>query len=286
MNKEKKEKLLADEFAAGLLKSEVPEKSEEVLDSELFGKELFEKNAPEEEKEPPDGADIFDCGKGIRIPEEAVAAFAKAAGKSVGEVIEIYQKGCCFDELARRCKAAEKDSDAFEKIAGIRGIEKEELKEEILSVIEKARFEKAVALIEEENPGIAKEVAEELAKFRLGEKGNEPQKNERHEKEKRLVEKIRELDLFAEKHSPEGVKTLDRSIVDEWEKGLPLEKAFYNYLLISENKKLLEEIENMKKGRAIEDQKVYAKAHSPGSVSSPAGNAKLDEFIEGLFKEY
>ena len=65
-----------------------------------------------------------------------------------------------------------------------------------------------------------------------------------------------------------------------------LEKAFYNYLLISENKKLLEEIENMKKGRAIEDQKVYAKAHSPGSVSSPAGNAKLDEFIEGLFKEY
>lgn len=285
MKKERKEKLLSDEFAAELLKNEIPEKEEPVGDSELFGKDFFEKTAPEEEKEPV-GADIFDCGKNIRIPEEAVAAFAKAAGKSIGEVIEIYQKGCCFDELMKRYKAGTADTEAFEKIAGIRGIGKEEIKAEILGVIEKAQFEKALALIEEENPGISKETAAELARFRLEKKKPQILEKKKSEKEKRLAEKIREIDSFSEKHSAEGIKSIDRSVLAEWEKGTPLEKAFYNFMLMEENKRLSEEIEKMKTEKTMDDQKAYAKTHSAGSVSSSAKNVKLDEFIEGLFKEY
>lgn len=285
MNRERKEKLLFDEFSAGLLENEIPEETAPG-ETELFGKAAEEKAKAEEKKEEPIGIDILDCGKNIRISEEAAAAFAKAAGKSVGEVIEIYQKGCCFDELMKRYKNSAKDSEAFNKIAAIRGIGKDELKNEILGVIEKAQFEKAVAQIEEENPGISKETAAELAAFRLEKRKPEAEKGETAEKEKRIAEKIREIDSFTEKHSAEGIKALDRSVVEEWEKGIPLEKAFYNFMLMQKNKKLLEEIENMKREKMMDDQKTYARAHSAGSVSSSAKNLKPDEFIEGLFKEY
>ena len=55
---------------------------------------------------------------------------------------------------------------------------------------------------------------------------------------------------------------------------------------MQENRKLLEEMENLKNRNAREDQKNYAREHSSGSASSAAGKAKFDEFIEGLFKEY
>lgn len=285
MKEKRKENQITDEFVRGILEKEELEKPEEIGDGELFGKEIFEKEKEPEEKEIK-GIDIPEYGKEIRVPKEAVMAFAKAMGKDVGEIIEIYQKGCCFDELMRRFAEAKRDSAAFEKIAGIRGIGKEEIREEILGVLEKARLEKSAMEIMEANPGINKETAEELAKFRLEAKKPQKEENSESRKQKEIREKLREIDIFMANHVPEGIETLDNSIIDEWEGGIPLEKAFCNFMLMQENKKLLEEIEKMKQGKAIDDQRSYAREHSVGSVYSPAQSAKLDEFIEGLFREY
>ena len=285
MKEKRKENQIADEFVRGILEKEEPEKPEEIGDGELFGKEIFEKEKEPEEKEIK-GIDIPEYGKKIRVPKEAVMAFAKAMGKDVGEIIEIYQKGCCFDELMRRFAEAKRDSAAFEKIAGIRGIGKEEIREEILGVLENARLEKSAMEIMEANPGINKETAEELAKFRLEARKPQKEENSESKKQREIREKLREIDAFMANHVPEGIETLDNSIIDEWEGGIPLEKAFGSFMLMQENKKLLEEIEKMKQGKAIDDQRSYAREHSAGSVYSPAQSAKLDEFIEGLFREY
>lgn len=286
MKKERKENPAADEFISELL-GRKEEKAEEIGDGELFGKgNLFDEPEEKTEQEEIFGKDILDFGREICVPKEAVLAFAKAMGKDAGEIIEIYQKGSCFDELMRRFNIAKKDTEVFEKIAGIRGIGKEEIKEEILGVLKKARFEKAVAEIEEANPGIDREIAEELAKFRIEAKKPRKDEKEKNEEEKKIRERLKEIDRFMAKHSSEGVETLDNSVIDEWENGVPLEKAFCSFMLIQENKRLLEEIEKMKQGKTMDDQRSYAREHSVGSVYSPVGNEKIDEFIEGLFREY
>ena len=284
MKKERKENPVREEFIEGLFGAKVPEK--EIGDDELFGKDIAEHENPEEkpEKENEHGLDILEHGREIRVPAEAVAAFAKGMGKTPGEIIDIYQKGCCFDELMKRYLAAKGDTDAFEKIAGIRGIGKDEMKEEILGVLENAKMEKIIREIEEANPGMNRETAEELANFRLSAK--KPQEKEKNKANRKILEKIREIDDFMAKHSAEGIDTIDNSIIEEWEGGVPLESAFGRYILMQENRKLLEEMENLKNRNAREDQKNYAREHSSGSASSAAGKAKFDEFIEGLFKEY
>lgn len=282
MKEKRKEKNEADEFIAGILEKEEPAELNEIGDGELFGKEIFEK----EKEEPMRGIDVPEYGKEIRVPKEAVMAFAKAMGKDAGEIIEIYQKGCCFDELMCRFTEAKRDSDAFEKIAGIRGIGKEEMKKEIFGVLEKARLEKSAMEIMENNPGMNRETAEELAKFRIEAKGLEKKEKGKNPEQKKIRNKLREIDVFMTNHAPEEIETLDNSIIDEWESGIPLEKAFGSFMLMQENRKLLEEIERMKQGKAVDDQRNYAREHSAGSVYSSAQSAKLDEFIEGLFKEY
>ncbi len=286
MKKEKRENPLREEFIEELIGAEKPEEKEFIDDDEFFGEGIAEHENPKEkqEKRNEHALDFLDHGRKIKIPVEAAEALAKALGKNAGEIIDICQKGCCFDELMKRYLAAKKDTEVFEKIAGIRGIGKEEMKEEILGVLENAKLEKAIKMIEEENPGIGREIAEELAKFRLADQ--KPKAREENEEEKRLLEKIREIDSFMAKHSGEGVKTIDRSVIEEWEEGIPLEKAFGRYLLLEENRKLLEEMENMKNIKTKDDQRTYAKEHSAGSAATANGKAKFDEFIEGLFKEY
>ena len=284
MKEEKKKKSVQEEFIEELVGENALQK-EKIEDDELFGKDVtFDEHEKAEEEKPEHGFDFVEHGRNINIPKEAVAAFAKAAGRTIGEVIDIYQKGCAFDELMKRYKESKADTEAFEKIANIRGIKKEDIRAEILGVLENAKLEKIICEIEEANPGMNRETAKELAQYRISAK--KPQKKEKNQEEEKLRKKLRELDDFMANHLKEGVEELDNNVLEEWEKGVPLEKAFAGYLLFEENRKLMEEIENMKNTAAKEEQKNYAKEHSAGSVASASKKQKLDEFIEGLFKEY
>ena len=69
-------------------------------------------------------------------------------------------------EKTEKEEKKKEDSEIFEKLAQIRGISKEEMKNEILWALEKAETEKAVQEILEGNPGMNRETAKELAKFR------------------------------------------------------------------------------------------------------------------------
>lgn len=213
---------------------------------------------------------------------EAVEAFAKSLGKKPEEIFEILQKGKEFDELSEKFGEAKKDTEVFEKLAKLRGISKDEMKEEILWALERATVEKAVAEIMEENPGMNRETARELADFRFEKNRAENFVPEEDASEAMLSE----LEEFLAKHSGEGIERLAGSVVEEWEGGIPLEAAFEKNRLFKENEKLLAEIEKFKNEQIKENQKIYAKEHSTGSATSAAGIFGADEFAEGLFKEY
>ena len=184
--------------------------------------------------------------------------------------------------LSEKLGKAKGDSEIFEKLAEMRGISKEEMKEEILWALEKATTEKAVNEIMAANPGMNRETAKELALFRLElkkEKKTEPE-------EDRNEAMLSELEKFLAKHSGEGIEKLPNETVEEWEKGIPLETAFEKNRLFKENEKLFAEIEKMKNEKIKDAQKIYAKEHAPGSGTSAAGVSGFDEFVEGLFKEY
>lgn len=287
MKKEKRKRTENEEFIEGLLEEETKVPEKEIGDDELFGSENLDGEHDDTEKaEDEHKLDFVEHGRIFGVPAKAVEAFAKAAGKSAGEVIGIYQKGCCFDELLKRYAAARKDSEAFEKIAKIRGIDKEEMKAEIMDVIENARFEKAVARIEQANPGMSRETAEELAKFRIEAEKTRSVKKQKNEKAEEIRRKLLEIDNFMAAHSAEGLGKINNGIVEEWENGVPLEKAYRTYVLENEKQKLLEEIEELKNYKTKDGQKFYAAEHSAGSARSSVKGAKIDEFIEGLFKEY
>jgi len=172
-------------------------------------------------------------------------------------------------------------SEIFEKLAKIRGISKEEMKNEILWALEKAETEKAVREILFGNPGMNRETAKELAKFR-----KEAKKPKEEKKEDKSREKLLELDEFILKHSEEALRTLANSVIDEWEGGIPLETAFEKYRAVEEKKKLSEEVEKLLNEKEKEEQKKHAKEFGPGSAVSAAGIFGIDEFSVGLFKEY
>lgn len=264
MKKEKEEEIFLEE----LLEKSF-EKEEKPFDEEnFFREEEFEKKETEQDKD-----SVF---------EKALLDFAKAIGKKPEELSEILKKGEEFDELSEKSEKMKGDSEVFEKLAEIRGISKEEMKEEILWALEKAVFEKAVSEIIEANPGMNRETAKELANFRLEVKKAKQQKPEEEASEKMLSE----LEKFLAAHSGEGIEKLSGAIVGEWEGGIPLETAFEKHRLFKENRKLLEEIERMKNEKEKEAHKNYAREHSPGSATSAAGTVAIDEFVEGLFKEY
>lgn len=235
--------------------------------------ELFDEKDFTEEEEP------F-AGEKTAL-EKAFFAFAEAAGKKPEEIEEILRKGMEFDEISRKYGKAKEDSGIFEKLAEIRGISGEEMRNEILWALEKAVTEKAVFEIMEENPGMNRETARELALYRRN-----AEKPEKKEPENKIAEKLRELDEFIERHSDENIRFLDNSVIGEWEKGIPLETAFEKYTAVLKNSELSAEIEKMKKEQIRKGQGDYAREHSPGSAAAFMKKEAADDFVAELFKEY
>ena len=287
MEKEKKE--LEKAVFEKLFEEKSLEKAEEKADTEFFGEEDFEgkedlEHEEAKEENPEHGDYLFnEHGMDFSADKKAVEAFAKAVGRRPEEVIRIYENGCRYEKVFEELLEARKDSESFEKLAKLRGLSKEKMKAEIFGAIEKAKTEKIVEKLMEENPGMNRETAVELAKFRINAK-----KPEAKEKEADMTEKLeamlREMEIFASRHR--DIENLDNEVIEEWEKGVPLEKAFLNFYAEAEKKKLIDEIEKMKLEKEKNERKAYMKEHSPGSATSAAGTAVKDAFIEGLFKEY
>lgn len=258
------------------------EGTEPETEKETEGAESTGKDAESE----PEMISFKEAGKEFSAPKEAVEAFAKAVGRSVENIIDVYQKGCNYDKLNEKLSAALKDSEAFEKIAAMRNMQKDALREELLASLDKAEIDKAVARIKDENPGISEETARELAKFRLNEQKPkaEPVKEESEDSEETAA-RLREVEMFQANHPELG--TLPNEVIELWEKsGISLEKAFEGF----QNKNKVEELEKkiaaLEKENMKKEQKVYAKETSPGSANSAAGKPAVDPFVEGLFAKY
>ncbi len=223
---------------------------------------------------------LSDFEHGALSTEEAFEQLAKALGKNPEEVNEIWGRGS-DEALTEKLKNAEKDNSLFEELAALRGISKEEIKEEMLWALKKANEERLVAEILEENPEIPKETALELAKLRLG-----AQKEKEEPEKEDFGKKLEELDEFIITHRGEAVEALAGEVLDAWEKGIPLEEAYKKFELLKQNETLAKEMEVMKQAKLLEEQKLYAKNHTPGSASTAADTLGLDEFAAGLFREY
>lgn len=266
-------------------RGEVPAETEEtgpVGDKGLEGAKSTEKDA----ESVPEMISFKEAGKKFSAPKEAVEAFAKAVGRDVNNLIDIYQKGCNYDKLNDKLSSALKDSEAFEKIAAMRNMQKDALREELLASLDKAEIDRVVAKIKSENPGITEETARELAKFRLNEQKPkaEPVK-EVEDNSEETAARLREVEMFQANH-PE-LPALPNEVIELWEKtGISLEKAFEGF----QNKNKVEELEKkiaaLEKENMKKEQKAYANETSPGSATSAAGTVDVDEFVEGLFKEY
>ena len=221
--------------------------------------------------------EIFEHGE--KKPE--ISMILESIEKEPEKAAEIWKKGLEAEKIFAEFNEAKGDSEIFERLSEIRGITKEEMKEEILWAMNRAETEAGVLAVMEENPGMNRKTAEELFSFRKGmRKKEEPKKNGSWD------EKLKELDEFLVKHYEEKIDKFDKKVVEEWESGIPLEKAFEAVRLFNENRKMLEEMEVLKSEAEKIKSKVYAREHSTGSATSGAGVLKQDEFIEGLFREY
>lgn len=225
-------------------------------------------------------------GKEFGVPEEAVEAFAKGVGRDSASIIDIYQKGCNYDALLRRFNEANEFSEAFEKIAGFQNRTKEEVKAELLEMIERIPVDRMTAEIQKANPGMTEAVARELAEHRIGlSKPKAEEKPKEEDDSEETAAKLREIDIFQANH-PELPK-LPNEIIELWKRtGFSLEEAYEGFRTREENEALKKELEELRKEKTKTAQKEYSREHSPGSANSAFGNVKVDPFIEGLFAEY
>lgn len=232
----------------------------------------------------PEMVSFVESGRKFSAPKEAVEAFAKAVGRSSESLIDVYQKGCNYDKLKAQLAEAKKDSEIFEKFGAFRGISVQQAKEELLANVERIPIINTAKEILRENPGMKKEAAEELARFRIGEqkpKADGPKEESKDDSEG----KLREIEIFEARHPEIG--SLSNEVIEAWEKtGIPLEAAFEAFNARKEAKTLREENERLRKEIKQRDQKSYAIGHSAGSATSAAGKVETDEFVAGLFKEY
>ena len=275
----------AEEFGIELEKTEDPEEPAETKPEAGKETDAAESDAGEPESEP-EMISFKEAGKDFSAPKEAVEAFAKAVGRDVASLIDVYQKGCNYDKLNERLSEALKDSEAFEKIALSRNLDKETLRTELLAQLDKAELDGAVARVKAENPGINEETARELAKFRLNEQKPkaEAPKEEKTDSEETTA-RLREVEMFQAKHPELG--TLPNEVIEIWEKtGISLEAAFAGFQNKTRVSELEKEIAEMKRENKLKEQKNYAREHGPGSATTTAGKPAVDEFVEGLFKEY
>ena len=274
----------AEEFGIEFeTETEEPTETEPEEEKEAEAAESGEKEAESE----PEMISFTEAGKKFSAPKEAVETFAKAVGRSVESIIDVYQKGCNYDKLNERLNEALKDSEAFEKVAESRGMDKAALRAEVLATLENAKIAEVVAKIKEENPGISDNTASELAKFRLNEQKPkaEAPKEESEQDSEETAARLREIDMFQANH-PE-LKELPNEVIEIWKNsGIALEEAYKNFqnkILIPELEKKIAELE---KANKLKDQKNYAREHGTGSATTTAGKSAVDPFVEGLFAEY
>lgn len=279
------DKAFLEEFG---IEPEEPEETEEPTESEPETEketEAAESDNGEPESEP-EMISFKEAGKEFSAPKDAVEAFAKAVGRDAASIIDIYQKGCNYDKLNEKLAEALKDSETLEKIAQFRGLEKKALSTELLTAIENDTLNRAVAKVKAENPGIGEEAAKELAQFRLNaQKPKAEEKKEEKENSEETTARLREVEIFQAKHPELG--TLPNEVIEIWEKsGISLEKAFEGFLNKMRVSELEKKIAEMERENKLKDQKKYAREHNPGSAATNAGPEAIDEFVEGLFKEY
>lgn len=265
------------------------ESTEETPEEELPSQKEPEAESEEENTESvSETVSFVEHGKNFEIPKAAAEGLAQALGIGVDKLIDIYQKGCAFDSQKEKLEAAKNDAEVIEKLAQLRGITGDELRNEINAQIEKIPLDNALAQIKAEFPGIPENAAAELAKARVSKteaKPPETPKTEENTEEK--AARLREVEMFTAKHAAEGITKIPNEVIDIWEKSrISLEKAYESFKNSEKVKELEKKIAVFEKEKAMAEQKNYAKEHSSGSASSAAGVQKTDEFIEGLFKTY
>ena len=288
-----------EEFLSGLFDGETfgeeeekdlfadDEPKEEAKTEAQEEKEAESEEKPEEAASVPEELSFVEHGKTFSVPKEAAESLATALGISSAQLIDIYQKGCAFDTQKAKLEAAQNDTAVIEALAGMRGMKADDLRAEINSQIAKIPLDKALEQVKAEHPGIPESAAAELAKLRV--EAGKPKAEEPKQQEKNTEEdaaRLREVDMFIARHRAEGIDTLPNEVIEAWKKtNISLEEAFGNFKLKTRNEELEKEIAALKKEKAKDDQKEYAKEHSSGSSSSAAGKFR-DEFVEGLFAEY
>ena len=244
-----------------------------------------EENTDGEEEKAPEMITFKEHGKEFSAPKEAVEAFATAVGRDAASIIDIYQKGCNYDALMEKLNEAKKDSEAFEKIALSKNVPKEQVRNEIIATLEKAKTDRVKQQILSENPGISEATAEELAKFRLEKQQPKAEEQKVEDNSEETAARLREIQMFQAKH-PE-LKELPNEVIELWKKsGISLEKAFEGFQNENKVAELEKEIAELKKQITKKEQKNYAKDHSAGSANSAAGKEPADPFVEGLFASY
>lgn len=262
-------------------KTEEPKESEPETEEEAEAAESGEK---EPEKEP-EMISFKEAGKDFSAPKEAVEAFAKAVGRSVESIIDVYQKGCNYDKLNEKLSEALKYSEAFDRIAQFQNKEKSALREELLATIEKTQLDGVVARIKEENPGINDAAAKELANFRLKEQQPKAEAPKEEKNSEEISARLREVEIFQAKH-PE-LPTLPNEVIELWEKtGISLESAFEGFQNKNKVAELEKKIAEMELKQKKDEQKALAKETSPGSASSAAGVVGKDPFLEAFGGDY
>ena len=291
-----------EDFISGLFEGEnFAEEDEdpfaEIEDEDPFGEEPEETakpkteteesaaSEPNPEEEPDEELSFVEHGKTFKVSKKAAESLATALGLTPEKLIEVYQKGCGFDAQKARLEAAQKDTEMLNKLAGIRNVKPEELRNDILSQLEKIPYDNALEQIKRENPELPEKIAEELAKYRVAaEKPKAEPTKEPVEENEETSARLREVEMFEANHPELG--KLPNEVVAKWEKsGISLEEAYENFRIKTEKAELEKELAEMKKEKAEAEQKKYAKEHSPGSGKTGAG-VVLDEFAAGLFAEY
>lgn len=266
---------------------EEPEGTEEPKESEPETEEEAEA-AESGEKEPekvPEMISFKEAGKDFSAPKEAVEAFAKAVGRDVTSLIDVYQKGCNYDKLNDKLSEALKYSEAFDKLAVFQNKEKEALREEILATLEQTKINAAVAKIKQENPGINDAAAKELANFRLAEQKPKAEAPKEEKNSEEISARLREVEIFEAKH-PE-LPSLPNEVIELWEKsGISLESAFEGFQNKNKVAELEKKIAEMELKQKKDEQKALARETSPGSASSAAGVTGKDPFLEAFGGDY
>lgn len=265
----------------------VGEPGEEGVPENAEMKETEAAESGEQDEKTPETVSFVESGRKFSAPKEAVEAFAKAVGRSSESLIDVYQKGCNYDKLKAQLDEAKKDGEIFEKLGAVLGISAQQAKEETLANVEKIPIEEMAKQILGQNPGMKKEIAEELARFRIEQQKPkaEAEKVEETGSSEETEGRFREIEIFEANHPEIG--KLDNAVIEAWEKtGVSLEAAWAAFSAKDEAAKLRAENERLKRELTFKGQKDYAAGHSPGSATTAAGKPAVDEFVEGLFKEY